>query len=87
MKEFVAGPTRGEKSIDKILVNYTTSKAKVKAPLQPIVGTREANSDHRIVYASAIVPRKKNQRWETFKVRGYIEKKAEAFRGWIVGFD
>ena len=87
LHEVIAGPTRGDRRIDRLFCNFKESEAGVVAALQPEEGTGGSDSDHKVVFASTILPSRKKRTWDSFLTRKYTEKRAQDFKQWITGVD
>ena len=86
VKEVRAGPTRGERHIDRI---YTGFQWKIKekgvvAPLQANVGVSGVDSDHRVFFIKAELEKRPQSSWEEYYTRKYSDQKAEWFGEWLV---
>ena len=84
VKEVIAGPTRGMRAIDKIFVNFPVTDRGVIAPLQANEEGQGSDSDHRVVYASTTIERRRKRTWETFYTRKFTEERSKKFGEWLL---
>ena len=80
LQEAVTPPTRNNRTIDEILVNWKTTATSCHAPLQSEVnhGTF-TTSDHKVQLVRTEVERKIGNVWRKITFRPYNERAAEAF--------
>jgi hypothetical protein len=85
VKEAVVGATRRGKKLDRIFTNFNKKiiHSKAIAPLQPDVGTKGADSDHKVGVILAELDKRESSKWTTYWTRKYSEKKAEKFGNWL----
>jgi len=83
--EISAGPTRGSKTIDRMFTNFKEHESGVVAALQS--DGDGSDSDHRVMYASTLLPLRNKRTWETFTMRKFSNRGAEYFQKWITGQD
>jgi len=84
VKEVIAGPTRGTRAIDKIFVNFPVTDRGVIAPLQANEEGQGSDSDHRVVYASTTIERRRKRPWEKFYTRKFTEERSKKFGEWLL---
>ena len=79
------GPTRGDRSIDKILTNisHDESEAGTVPPLESEDACAK-KSDHRIAYLKTHIQRAQTFEWVSYCYRYYNEASVEKFKQWIV---
>ena len=84
--ETAAGPTRGNRTIDRTFSNFTdVTESGLLEPLQTEGDNGPVrDSDHRISYLTANLPRKDKYRWLSYSYRYNNEESAEEFGKWIV---
>ena len=84
--EAPVGPTRKQKSIDRIFVNVgrAVAEAGTLEPLEAEDGDRLAKSDHRVAFCRVDLPRKQAFKWETYTYRYYNTASVEKFKEWVV---
>ena len=81
MTEADTPPTRNNRRIDKVFLNWNVKEAKCLPPLETemIDGTSTA-SDHLIQYVCGDVERREKSQWKKITFRPYNEKAAESFK-------
>ena len=87
IQEVMVGPTRKDRSIDRIL---TTVRSEVEAfgTLEPLeVDDGSKKSDHRIAYFEAELPRAAKFEWISYSYRFFNPDSEKKFGEWIVGQD
>ena len=89
MRETEAGPTRGDRSIDRYFSNMSRSveEAGTVPPLDAGGGLDAAKSDHRIVYATTKLQRREEFEWLTYSYRHFTDEAQAEFGSWIVMHD
>ena len=87
LREVDVGPTRGDRSIDKIFTNVSRSveSAGTLEPLETDDGSRQ--SDHRVAYCRAELARLRTFVWQTYSYRHFNEDSVEKFKEWVVFHD
>ena len=83
MAEVAHGPTRGERKIDKFLVNFSRSiiESDVLPPLDDGYGRQ---SDHSVAFFKAKFKVEIDKK-VSYKYRHYTDEGARSFQGWIAG--
>ena len=89
VKESVAGPTRGSRTIDRTFTNFTNIKeAGVLAPLQ--TDGRDGHirrSDHSVCFLTATLERRDSYKWLSYSYRYNSKEAAAKFGEWLVAKD
>ena len=83
MCEIPSPPTRGDRKIDKIFLNWLdhVEDSGCVPPLETeLMGDRKTFSDHKIQYVLSRLPSKDPVKWERFSYRPYTERGGVAFR-------
>ena len=83
IQEVPSPPTRGNRKIDKIFVNWIDDihDSGCLPPLRAeLLGDRVALSDHSVQYACARVEKKEPVKWEKFTYRPFSDKGAAKFK-------
>ena len=91
MKEIDVGPTRGNKTIDRVFTNMSRSIIE-SGTVTPLVTEDDEDgqtrkSDHRVVFCKFLLQRRTKFRWVSYSYRHYNEDSAKKFREWIVFHD
>ena len=90
MHEVPTPPTRGDRNIDKIFINWPEEvhESGCLPPLETdLDGDKKSYSDHRIQYACSRLPKKEAVQWESFTYRPFRESGKEAFVAEIAAID
>ena len=87
LTEADAGPTRNNRSIDRLFTNMgrSVTESGTLAPLETDDG--QARSDHRVVFCKIQLARKESFVWQTYTYRHYCEEAVKQFKEWIVLHD
>ena len=85
MSEVLVGPTRGDRSIDRIFSNI--GRSLTAAGTVPPLETEHSTSDHRVGYATFEVRRQEAFERITYSYRACSEEMKEDFGRWIVQQD
>ena len=89
IREIDVGPTRGDRSIDRIFSNFgrAVTESGTVPPLEPEPGFSGTRSDHRIAFAKANMPRNRTFEWVTYQYRFYNQEAVKDFGTWLAGKD
>ena len=88
ISETAAGPTRGNRTIDRTFTNFESIKrAGTLNPLQTDDTVQAKESDHRICYLTQSVRRKERYRWLSYTYRYSNEDSDRLFGEWLAGKD
>ena len=80
LQEVVTPPTRKDRRIDRIFVNWETSEADCLPPLKTAGGDVIRRSDHLVQYCNAELPGKPVVVWRRITCRPFTSKGAKSFR-------
>ena len=82
IKEVDVGPTRGDRKIDRLFVNFGRSitESGTLAPLETEDGSA---SDHRTAYCKVALARTAAFTWQSFSYRHYNEQSVKEFKQWV----
>ena len=74
--EAAVGPTRKDRCIDGILVNFgqAVEESGTVLPLEPEPGYQGTKSDHRVAFVRAALPKLQTFEWVTYQYRYYSER-------------
>ena len=83
------GPTRKDKCIDRLFTNFDQAQrdAGTVPPLGVEPGSQGLDSDHRVAYVCANLPKVRAFEWISYKYRFYSEESSKNFGAWLAGFD
>ena len=89
MREADVAPTRKDHYIDRMATNFNRMvEASGTVPLLEVEPRMQGTeSDHRVAYVQANLPRIKTCRWETYSYRYQNPESVEEFGRWLAGFD
>ena len=89
LREAPVGPTRKDRSIDRIFTNFNRSVTECGTvpPLEPEPGHQGTKSDHKIAYARAALPRNRTFEWITYQYRYYNQEAVGNFGAWLAQKD
>ena len=89
LREEQVGPTRKDRTIDRIFTNFGRSivESGTVPPLEPEPGYQGAKSDHRIAFAKAFLPRNRTFEWISYQYRYYSPEAVDEFGRWLAGKD
>ena len=90
LQEIPTPPTRGNRKIDKIFLNWSddVDDAGCLPPLETeLEGERKTYSDHKIQYVCSRLPNKEPIKWENFKYRPFTDKGGESFKADLEAVD
>ena len=84
-----AGPTMGDRNIDRVFSNLENiTEARTLAPLQTDGNDGHLReSDHRLLYLTARLPRKEKYKWLSYSYRYNNPDSAKSFGDWLVTKD
>ena len=89
--EVNVGPTRGDRSIDRIFVNVPTKAAGTLPPLESDPGGEEdvtvRKSDHKVAYCSSELPRTQPFKTLSYSYRYYNPESEAQFGAWLASQD
>ena len=91
LSEVLVGPSRGDRSIDRLFVNFSrciaTSGTLPPLSTDPGQGEEVRSSDHRVCYATAKLKKLRTFEWLSYQYRYYNEESEGQFGSWIVTHD
>ena len=89
LKEAPVGPTRNDRSIDRIFTNFNRSitESGTVPPLEPEPGYQGTRSDHRVAFARAALPRTRTYEWLSYQYRFFNPAAVEQFGAWLASKD
>ena len=88
LREVLVGPTRGDRSIDRIFSNMgrSVTHSGTVPPLET-EATVAAQSDHKVAYMTATLPRREAFEWITYTYRHFDDQAKAKFRDWLIMHD
>ena len=89
LRETPVGPTRKDKSIDRLFTNFDRSieECGTAPPLEPEPGAQGTKSDHQVAFLKASLPKLKTFEWISYQYRFYNEDAVREFGSWLAGHD
>ena len=85
VSEVPVGPTRQDRSIDRIFSNL--SRSVTECGTVPPLESSNTESDHRIGFVTFKSPRRECFEWVTYSYRHYTEEACRDFGSWIAAHD
>ena len=83
--EIPVGPTRGDRSIDRVFCNM--SRSVTASGTVPPLDAGQSLSDHRIAHATFQLQRRQSYEWITYSYRVCTEEARKDFGSWLVTQD
>ena len=89
LREVDVGPTRKDRTIDRIFTNFGRSitECGTVPPLEPEPGHQGARSDHRVAFLKAELPRLRSFEWVTYQYQYFNGEAIDQFGKWLAGRD
>ena len=85
--EVDVGPTRRNRAIDRIFVNFPQSTVESGSLASLETDVPGSCLDHRVAYCRAGIRRREAFMWETYSFRHQTKEAEEAFKSWIVMYN
>ena len=89
LMEADVGPTRKDRCLDRIYVNFGRSicESGTVPPLEVEPGQPGTASDHRIAFVRAALPKLRSFEWTTHQYRYYNDDSVDKFGRWLASHD